>query len=325
MGNTFPTEIAALEPRDVVGFEVHRGVASRVRELGLARGLERFRALPAVRDQSKDGIQMAGTRRGGRLASFESLAAAARESEADGRGCGGQDRLASRRASGVGRTQIAPAVAGFGRAGFAGGLDDHADSAAQRLPRRRRGGQAYGFHSVRGSASQRALADGLQGARSDASRRALPSADGAGRPFALRLVHRRLRERADADGPGSFDRDVPALWPARTHDDGQWLALGRRSLRRRLDAADGLVDAPGRALRTFPAVPSADPRQGRADAPVAVRRGDAGDSRRPDELAARLRCVAPRLQHAETASGARLRRAGAALSTEPAALDRTPA
>src|SRR5580700_2121568 len=101
MGNTFPTKIAALEPHHVVGFEVHRGVASRVRELGIARGFERFRALPSVRDQSEDGVQMAGTRRGGRIASFESFASAARESETDGRGCGGQDRLASRRASGM--------------------------------------------------------------------------------------------------------------------------------------------------------------------------------------------------------------------------------
>ena len=83
------------------------------------------------------------------------------------------------------------------------------------------------------------------------------------------------RRRPTPNPSPQVDRDVPALRPSRTHDDGQRLALGRRPLRRRLHASDGLADAPGRALRAFPALPSADPRQGRADAPIDARRGDA--------------------------------------------------
>ena len=52
-----------------------------------------------------------------------------------------------------------------------------------------------------------------------------------------------------------------------------------------LHAADGLADAPGRALRAFAALPSADPRQGRADAPIDASRGDAKGSRGPGGLA----------------------------------------
>src|ERR1700733_5749620 len=164
MGNTFPTVMSALEPCHVA-FEVGRGAASRVRLPGFARGLERFGSVPAVRDQSEDGLQVAGTRRGRGGSSFGSLASAQQESEADGGGRGGQDRLASRRASGLGGAQTASPAGGYGRGGLAGALDDHADSAAPGLPRRGRGDQAQGFHPLRASASQRALADGLQGAR----------------------------------------------------------------------------------------------------------------------------------------------------------------
>ena len=61
-------------------FEVGRGAASRVRLSGFARRFERVGSLPAVRDQSEDGIQVAGTRRGGGDVSFGSLASAADES-----------------------------------------------------------------------------------------------------------------------------------------------------------------------------------------------------------------------------------------------------
>ena len=77
----------------------------------------------------------------------------------------------------------------------------------------------------------------------------------------------------------------------------------------RLHAADGLADAPGRALRAFPALPSADPRQGRADAPIDARRGDAKGSRGPGGLAGRLRRLAPANRRQTRGSPRHFRRA----------------
>src|ERR1044072_4439417 len=91
------------------------------------------------------------------------------------------------------------------------------------------------------------------------SRRAMSSADDAGRLHALCPYPQSLRQRAARDRPTRIDRSVSPLWVALGNVDGQWLALGRGIFY----APDHLADAPGHPDHAWTAQSSANPGQRR--------------------------------------------------------------
>lgn len=77
---------------------------------------------------------------------------------------------------------------------------------------------------------------------------ALPSADGAGRPFPLQPGPGCLRRRADGHRPNAAHPALSLLWPARPHPVRQRGALGYGGQRRRAFPAQRLVVEPGGAV-----------------------------------------------------------------------------
>ena len=187
MGNTFPTMMAALEPCHVA-FEVGRGAASGVRLSGFAGRLELSDLCRRFGISRKIGYKW--LRRGEEQgACLSDRSRRLDRVEADGGGSRDQDRLASGRASGLGGAQTASPVERRRRGGFAGALDDHRDSAAQRLPRCGRGGQAQAFIRFEHPRPNGLWQMDFKG-HVECGWGALPSFDGAGRPFSFRPVHR---------------------------------------------------------------------------------------------------------------------------------------
>ena len=257
--------------RHAVRGEVHCDAAGGVLSAGVQAWGERARAVPAKGDQSHDGVQVAGSLPfGGRGGLGGSIAPSSWESQPDACGCGGSSGGDPRRASGLGRAQD-PENTGSGRSALA--VDDHGDPTPARSAGRPRSRRGVRLDTLRTRRAQRPVADGLQGPLR-AGDRSLPSADGAGRPLALRPGDRRLRQRTGPNGAAAAGTGVSPLRPASADAVRQRLALGHvRSRKRSPHRPIGLAVGPGREPGSRQGVSSPDPGQDRALPPFAQGRG----------------------------------------------------
>jgi hypothetical protein len=198
MGDTMQLWIGAGARRALAG-SVVRGQPGGVRAAGVVRGGECCGAVPALRGQSQDGLQMVGAPSRGR-GPGRPVAPAVRVPVAHAHGDGSGDPGAARRAAQLGRAQAAPAASRSWPDGGAVGFDHHRDPGASRPARSGRGSPACAADPLRARPAERLVADGFQGAFRDGGR-TLPSADRARRPQPLRGLSLGLCRRDDRDGP----------------------------------------------------------------------------------------------------------------------------
>ena len=225
------------------------------------------RSVPAFRDRSEHGPQVARALQGGGLErAGGSLAPAARQPVADGRGEEAEVlRIRAESNNAWGGRKIAWTMS---QAGCGDGSGDEHDQRYPAPPRQARSRLAASraARSLRARRTQRAVADGFQGSFPD-GQRALPSAHRARRSLALFAGHRGLRQRAGRHGSRSPDHAVSPLRPAFCDADGQRPAVGRQR-RRALHRLHDLADAP-RHRRSATAVPIIPRRKARSSVSIA--------------------------------------------------------
>ena len=251
--------------------ECYRVTAFGIYSLGFPRGRQHASTMSSLRDRHKTGYKWLTRLRSAGAAGLDESRVSPRVAASNHRAVEAQVLSCAANIRPGADASSGPAVGpGYGRCQAPARSPR---SASSRALARRRGVAALA--TLRARRAQRALADGLQGARRDAGRGTLPSFDGAGRPFAFRLVDRGLRRRADADGPRQLDEcsavtACPNACCATTARPGATAATA---------AAARLLTVwlmrLGFGVPSRPALPSADPRQGRAHPSHHARRGAA--------------------------------------------------
>ena len=269
--DTFDSESWRLSDAVQRGFP--NGHEAGVCDAGVGGGIEHSRAVPALRDQPDDRLQVAGAlARSGPVWSCGGLAPAARLAGAQQlqRSSGGA--FGSRGASGLGRSQDRPAAQGSRPRRGAGGLDGDGDpqaarGRARRLRRRR----------LRFTRFERARPNELW--QMDFKGHVALAGTGRLHPLTVlddhsrfAVVLGRLRRRADGDGQAAPDRGLPPLRLARDADHRQRLALGRRAGQPFTPLGVWLLEQ-DIADRPFASLPSPDHGQGRALPPQPQGRG----------------------------------------------------